>query len=254
MVDYPESDEFVLATVKKLMPYGAFCMLDEYAGMDSFLHVSQVSSGWVRNIREHLREGQKIVAKVTNVDREKGQIDLSLKQVTEADRKRKLASFQAEKKARKLIDVAAAKLKQPPSSAWKEVGEPLVKQFGSVAAGLEALREGQVKTGIGQQWIDALKDIVAREMKAKTVTVRKALTITCPTGDGIHTLKHALESVEKLSDEKTKIHVHYLAAPNYFVDVTASDYKTAEKTSERILKALAAACENTCEFDLAATQ
>ena len=30
MADMPEQDELVLVTVKKIMPYGAFCSLDEY--------------------------------------------------------------------------------------------------------------------------------------------------------------------------------------------------------------------------------
>jgi translation initiation factor 2 alpha subunit (eIF-2alpha) len=136
MPDFPETGEFVIGTVKKIMPYGAFCTLDEYGGLDSFLHVSQVSSGWIRNIREHLREGQKVVAKVITLDREKGQVDLSIKQVTEADRKRKLTSFQAEKKARKLIEWRASSSSARPRRRGRSSARRCLK---SSAACLTAL-------------------------------------------------------------------------------------------------------------------
>lgn len=247
MADFPETGEFVVGTVKKIMPYGGFCTLDEYGGMDSFLHVSQVSSGWIRNIREHLREGQKIVAKVITIDREKGQVDLSLKQVTEADRKRKLTSFQAEKKARKLIEVAGAKLKQ---DSWAQFGQLLLSKYGSVADGLQAIADGQAADDLPKQWVDALKDIVAKEFKAKTVHVRKDLVLSCPTGDGVALVSKSLEMVQGLSDKKATVHVHYVAAPNYFIEITASDYKTAEKKMQKVREAVATACGSTCEFSI----
>ncbi len=250
-LDFPESDEFVVCTVKKIMPYGAFCSLDEYGGMDSFLHVSQVSSGWIRNIREHLREGQKLVAKVITIDRDKGQVDLSLKQVTEADRKRKLANFQEEKKANKLIEVAAIRLKQPKANADKLVIEPLVKKFGSLSAGLAAIRETDFQEEIiPTAWADVLKEIVSKEMKARTVEVRKNLTISSSASDGINVVINALEELEKLTDKKTSVHVHYLAAPNFFVQITSTDYKTAEKKLLKIRETLEQENLASCDYEL----
>ncbi len=46
---------------------------------EGLLHVSEISSSWIRNIRDFVREGQKMVLKVLRVDLEKGHIDLSLR-------------------------------------------------------------------------------------------------------------------------------------------------------------------------------
>ncbi len=240
MVSYPEQGEFVVATVKKVMPYGAFLGLDEYDGSEGFIHISQVSTGWVRNIREYLREGQKIVAKVHVLDLQKGQIDLTLKGVSEGDKRRKLEAYQGEKRARKLIEVVGAKLKKLPAVSWKEVGEPLLKEFGSLATALEALREGSVKTPVPQVWSDALKEILDKEFKPKRVTLRSKLTLKFTAGDGVEKLKYALKAAEATGDAKTTVKVHYLGAPHYFVDVESGDYKSASKVVEKIDSLLSA--------------
>ena len=75
----PEQDEFVIATVKKIFPYGAFCSLDEYGGAEAFIHVSEVAPRWIKNIHEFLKEGQRIVAKVHRFVPEKNLVEISLR-------------------------------------------------------------------------------------------------------------------------------------------------------------------------------
>ncbi len=232
--DYPEVGELVLATVKKLLPYGAFLSMEEYAGRDGFLHVSQVSSGWVRNIREHLKEGQRLVVKVSQIDKEKQQIDLSLKQVSDADRKRKLEVTQSEKKASKLLEIAGAKLKKKPAQAWAEAGDILVKEFGSIPAALEAIREGVAKTAVPAEWLAALKEVAEKEYKPKILEVRAELSLKCLDGDGVDKVRSILQMVEKTSSPKAVVTVHYVGAPNYLIDVSGEDYKTIEKTISKI--------------------
>lgn len=86
--EWPEEGELVVATVKKVRDYGAFVRLEEYKGKEGFIHISEVSSGWVKNIRDFVKENQKIVARVVRVNPVKGQVDLSLKGIRE-DQKRK---------------------------------------------------------------------------------------------------------------------------------------------------------------------
>lgn len=234
MQDYPEPDELVLATVKKLLPYGAFLSMDEYPGRDGFLHVSQVSSGWVRNIREHLREGQRLVVKVTAIDREKQQIDFSLKQVSEADKKRKLAAHQSEKKAGKFLELAASRLKKKPQQAWKEAGELLTQEFGSLSAAIEAIGEGEVKSKVASEWINALREIAEKEYKPKTLEVQSKMSLKCYAGDGVEKIRRLLEAVEKMGSKNASVRIHYVGAPNYFLNVSGLDYKTIEKTISKI--------------------
>ena len=98
IIELPEENELVVAVIKKIMPYGAFCVLPEYQDMEAFMHISEVAPRWIKNIHEFISEGQRHVAKVHHIDREKRQVDISLKRVNEEEKKVKLESMKIEKK------------------------------------------------------------------------------------------------------------------------------------------------------------
>ena len=87
--EWPEPGDLVIATVETVADYGAYVKLDEY-DKKGLLHVSEISSSWIRNIRDFVREGQKVVLKVLRVDPEKGHIDLSLRRVTKREKIEKI--------------------------------------------------------------------------------------------------------------------------------------------------------------------
>jgi len=245
---YPELEEFVLATVRKIMPFGAVCSLEEYGGTEAFIHISEVSSGWIRNIREHFKEGQLIVAKVIHIDTEKRQIDLSLKRVSEVEKKRKLEMHQQEKRAAKLLERAASKAGKTMRQALIEIGEPLEKEYGTLFAAFEALASGEEpKTKIPKTWIQVLREVAQQEIKPKKVRLRAKLSLQSFAPEGLEKIKSILE---KISKELPNSELRYVGAPNYFVDITAGDFKTAEKElakAQKILDATAGEVEFTLE-------
>jgi len=242
LVDVPELNELVVATVRKVMPVGAICTLDEYGNVEAFVHVSEVTTGWVRNIREHLKEGQKIVAKTVFIDKLKNQIDLSVKRVSEGERKRKLQEFQAEKKALKLLEIAAKKIGKTLNQAWQEAGNALLQEYGSLFPVFEALSRGEeIKTKLSKQWITALKEVAEQEIKPKSVSIRALLTLKSFAPDGLQRIKKVLDVVSSsvLKTKGVQVKVLYVSAPNYYIDFTASDYKTVEKTLQKTQAILA---------------
>jgi len=108
--EFPEEGELVVCTVQNVKNFGAFVTLDEYGNKEGFVHVRDVATGWVKYIRDYIREGQKVVCKVLGVDTSKGHIDLSLKSVNEHQRREKIQQWKNETKAQKLLEIVAERL------------------------------------------------------------------------------------------------------------------------------------------------
>jgi len=75
----------VSGTVKSLDAKGAVIALGGSGEVEGYLRASEVSRDRVEDIRQHLREGQKITAMIINVDRKNRGINLSIKQKDQAD-------------------------------------------------------------------------------------------------------------------------------------------------------------------------
>ena len=88
--ELPEIGEIVIATIIKISQHGAYVTLDEYDKIQGFLHVSEIAPGWVRKVSKYLKEGEKKVLLVKKVGSERREIDLSLKQISKEQRKKKL--------------------------------------------------------------------------------------------------------------------------------------------------------------------
>ncbi len=234
MQEYPELNELVIATVKKILPYGAILSLDEYGNAEAFLHISEVSRGWTKSVSEHLKQGQKTVVKVVRIEKAKRQIDVSRKRVNDGEKKRKMQAHKSATRAAKLLDRVAHQVKKTPEEAWKEAGNKLVEEYGDLYSAFEDLSKGgKPKSKISKKWLDALAETAQKEIKPKKVELKAELELTVFGSKGVGELKKILK---KLATKKAS--VHYLGAPNYLVRITAGDYKVAEKELSKMRKML----------------
>src|SRR2546430_7876989 len=65
--DWPDEGDLVVCTVANVKNFGASVTLDEYENKEGFIHIAEVSSGWIKYIRDYVRESQKVVCKVLKV-------------------------------------------------------------------------------------------------------------------------------------------------------------------------------------------
>lgn len=72
-----EVGAIVEGTVTRLADFGAFVQIG--AGETGLVHISEVDRNYVKDIKEHLKEGDKVNVKVVAI-KEDGKIDLSIKQ------------------------------------------------------------------------------------------------------------------------------------------------------------------------------
>jgi translation initiation factor 2 subunit 1 len=223
----PETNELVICRVKTIQPHSAFLKLIEYKKREGMMHISEVASGWVKNIRAHMQENQQVVCKVLSVDRKKGFIDLSMKRVSAGERKAKLNEWKTEKRMYMLLKRVADKVKKP--AQLDSVAKGIVDDFGSLAAFYAELKESDkaLKEGkVPKNWADEIQNLVQEHIKSQRVRVSKTIKLSSAEGNGITRIKKIFKSL-KVQDG-IEASFTYLGAPNYKITVLASDYKSAD--------------------------
>jgi len=233
---WPEVGDLVIATVQKITDYGAYVTLDEY-NKEGLLHISELSSRWVRNIRSFIREEQKVVLKVLRVDPEKEHVDLSLRRVTKRERKEKILSWKKERKADTLLRTTSEKLKMPLEEFYKKIEPLLEKEFEEIHEELEkAAREGAgvlIKAGIPEDIAIVLEEIAKERIKLPMVRIKGILNLKCTKSNGVIAIREALLGAQKIQPKNAEVQVYVVAPPKYRIVVSAQDYKKAEKILEK---------------------
>ena len=230
-VKFPEPGELVVCTATNVKKFGAFVTLDEYESREGFIHVTEVTTGWVKYIRNYVREGQKIVCKVVRVDEERAHIDLSLKAVNDHQRRDKIRAWKNEKKAEKLLEFVDEAIGKEKGWTLGEVGDNIIDSYGSIYAAFEAsaIDDGSLKNeGFSGDWTVPFIKIAKENITPPFVSIKGQLDLTNPLPDGAAHLREALLSGEK-EEKDLKVTTHYVGAPRYEIWVQAPDYKIAEE-------------------------
>ena len=232
--EMPEQGEIVLATVTKVMDHGAYVTLDEYGGIQGFLHISEIAPGWIRSINRFVKENEKKVLLVKKVNESRGDIDLSLKQVSKDQKKHKLKEVKKFEKGKTLLKNLQEKADLSDKEIEK-IEDEIYSNFDSVYdAFIEIGRHGidSVKNlKLSKKTSNAIEDICSK-IKLPSVEIRGIMEITNNKSDGIEIIKKTLLDVLK---RDPSMDITYLGAPKYRLSVTADDFKSAEKTLKPII-------------------
>lgn len=87
-----KTGEIVTVSVTGIEKYGVFVGLDEY--YSGLIHISEISSGFVRNINDYVNLGETIKAKILEVDEETLHVKLSIKDMDYRITKKKKIKIQ----------------------------------------------------------------------------------------------------------------------------------------------------------------
>lgn len=232
---WPEVGDLVIATIETVTDYGAYAKLDEFEKR-GLLHVSEISSSWIRNIRDFVREGQKVVLKVLRVDLEKGHIDLSLRRVTKRERIEKVLSWKKERKAEALLRGVAEKVGLTCDEVYAKVGAVIEEKFGLYEGFEKAAIEGPealTEIGVPDDIAKAFSEVAQERIHVKLVKVKGVLEVCCMKPNGVKVIKEAFQSVKAQKTKDAEVHFAVIAAPKYSIEVLAENYKRAEDVFQK---------------------
>ena len=234
--ELPEVGEIVVATIAKIGDHGAYATLDEYNGIQGFLHVSEIAHGWVRNVSKFVKEGEKKVLLVKKIREGREEIDLSLKQVSRDQQKKKLLDVKRFEKGKGIIKNIQEKAKLSDDDIEK-LEDKILSKYDAVYDGIIDVATNGIKVFIDLKLPKKTLDVieaVSIKIKLPSVEIRGILELTDHSSNGVENIRNGLQSFEKADQNNIKI--LYVGAPKYRISVTASDFKSAEKTLKPILE------------------
>lgn len=240
----PEAGDIVLVTIEEITGHGAYVSLDEYSNMTGFLHISEIATGWIRNIERYVKPKQKAVLKVIRVDKTRAEVDLSLKQVSGEERKSKLIEVKKNEKATAFMEMVKVKANLSDEQI-DEIEDKILQKHDSVydifeivaKKGTDSVRNLEFSADVTR----AIED-ESHKIQVPHVEIRDILEISSKGSNGIDVIKNTLSPLET-TKSNVQVKINYIGAPKYRVTVQAENFKMAEKTMNNIMEKAKASIE-----------
>lgn len=229
---FPELNEVIICTVKKVLPHSVFCQLDEY-DKEGMIHISEIAPGRIRNIRDYVAEGRKVTCKILSIDKEKLHINLSLRRVTQSQKIKKQQEFKQEERAAKLLE----NISGGPRAEQEKIASIILEQYDSLTQCFNEVITNNLNLftlKLDKKLVEKLSATIREKIKPPEVQLKTKLSLESFQPDGIVRIKKILESIQKLDPG---VQILYLGAPSYKLDLTSRDYKEAESRLKKITDA-----------------
>lgn len=233
----PSIGEVVVGVVRGVEKFGAYVELIDYPGWEGFVHVSEISLKWIRNIRDYLKEGQKEVFKILRINPHLRQVDLSLRRVEKNERDQNILKLKRKQKVLRVLNllsertgVSRDELKKMIIEPTKERGLQLYDVF------LDIVENDSIPEWLKLEdsLINKLIDLVKQEIKMKKVSIKKDLVLTCRKGDGVECIRRAIEEALKIAGKGESVSITTKGSPRYFLRVEADTEERAEELLRQV--------------------
>jgi len=227
---FPYEGDLVLCTITTVYPTSAFASLDEYENLEGMIPIGEISSSWVKNIRSIVKEGKSTVCLVMAVNPDRRHINLSLKRVSESDKKQKFEQVKRGKKTQKMIEQVRETLS---GKLPDDLGELLEKEFAEVYFAFEAAaKDGKaalIEKGIPEKIASAFEAAGKENIVFQDIELKASVELSSFEGDGVEQVKKILSIAERAGAK-----VSYISAPKYHISLVGKDFKSIERKLREI--------------------
>jgi len=226
---WPEEGELVIATITKIQFHSVFCTLDEY-NKSGMMHISEIAPGRIKNIGEYVKEGKTLVLKVLRIDEQKGHIDLSLRRVTEAQKRQKASELKQQQIVENIVKQLQEKGYDVPV-VLKQL-EAEFSEYHSLFDAFQQVVEGQLslaQAGLEEKLASDLTELLKERLKPKSVRIKGEFSIESWSPEGVVLIQKAFSEVPPTAQ------VSYAGGGKYSVVIEDKAYKQAEETLKGIV-------------------
>ncbi len=231
----PEESEIVMCTVTNIQYSSVFVRINDY-NISGMIHISEIAAGRIRNIRDYVKEGKVVVCKVLRVHKGRGHVDLSLRRVTESQRRAKVNEVKLEQKAESIIEYVAKQNNIDVKKLYDEIAKPILKEYEYVHHAFEDAVSGlfDLKKIIKDQKIaQQITELVNQRFKPQKIEISGTLELSTYDGNGLEIVKSALNKAKQIND----VSIIYLGGGKYKISVKDFEYKDAEPKLKKAVEA-----------------
>lgn len=237
---FPEENEFVKCTVKRIYGNTVFVYIDEY-DKDGVLTIAEIAPGRIRNIRDYVVENKTIVCKVLRVIPEKNHVDVSLRRVPLNTMKEKLEEIKKENFAEKVYEEIANRLKTTKDKLFERTYEDIFESYDTVHDALRSILDNEENVNLfsklNENEKEVFKNVVLEWIKPSKVFIKKNFKLKSYAPQGIDQIKEIInKGIENTNYDNMS--VCYLAAGKYQIRVTHQENKEAQKVVNNFLNFL----------------
>ena len=201
--------QLVLCTVKVIDKANIFFDIEEQG--EGSMVLSEVAAGRIRNLREYVFPGKKIVCKVLNVSN--GHVELSLRRVTAKERQEVLERYKKERSFASMLKTIA--------SNPEEIVKKIKKEHDLVSFLEEAKDNTEIlKKYFSKEQIEKLSKVLKEKIN-KEKEVKKIFKISSTSNIGVLDIKEILDI--------SNVEFHYLGSSRFSICIKAKDFKEANK-------------------------
>jgi len=234
MIELQEGD-LVLCTVIQIVKTTVFVKIENNG--EGTIVTSEIAPGRIRNLRDYVIPGKRIVCKVLKIGNE-GNIYLSLRRVSPKEHKEVM---EIHEKERNSLSILRSVLKEKA----EEVSEK-IKKSSSLNDFLQNCKTNPKELEKYMLKEDADKVCkILQDKKEKKVEIKKEFKLSSKKPDGIKIIK------ETLAVCQGNCEISYLAAGRYVIKMKSQDYKKANQETNSVLEKIEKlAKEKKAEFEV----
>jgi translation initiation factor 2 subunit 1 len=240
--DFPAKGDLVLGTVKEISNIMVKVELDEYENAYGVIPIDELSHKRIKSVKEVVDLGKKVVCLVLDSDPANRISTLSLKRVSEGQRRLKLYQYKREQTAYNILKLLSEKSNISLDKLHKDVVEKIIKN-GKLLYQVweEAYIEGKdvlKKYKIPKKIIDPLYQLIKEHFRVPKYIKKGYIEMYTLAPDGIDRIKTVLKELDKLG-----VTIKYAGAPNYYFKLESYNPKELDRTFKKMEEVL----ENLCD-------
>ncbi|MDO8528857.1 MAG: hypothetical protein Q7S06_03125 [Nanoarchaeota archaeon] len=217
-----EEGDFVLCTVEKIEGTVVFVKVHDSAkDLEGSVIVSEIAPGRIRNLRDYVVPKKKIVCKVLRIS-SSGNVELSLRRVSQKERKEIMEKDKQEKSYLSII-----------KTVLEDKSEKVIKNISDKIRVYDFFQEAKENPSKLEEFFekkeaDKILEILKTTQKQKKAIIKKEIRLSTTNPLGIELIKEILGNIDKAE-------IKYISAGRYSIITESSDPKTADNYLKEIL-------------------